>query len=409
MKIKLRFNLKLEDAIRTLIAILIILISGTAVYSIEEFAMLRSVTLVLLLGCLLHEFIRRCNIKRKKLLVFVLLTILFFTIVLFRSSGETFGVISKILLVIFLTNYCYKSNNSYELLKIIYKFIIVVSIIALLFFVLLFVCKVDLPSTNVGDGFYKSYFYVFFTQFGYVENIGGFSFYRMQSIFWEPGVFSVYLLLSLYFYCFLAKEKKAIYFFILTASLILTLSTTGLIVGIGLIAVYFLKKMKSIMARILTVGPICIIAVPVAVNLWMQKKNSTISPSYRLRMYDMARSLEIWKDNFLLGVGYNNTSLFELEGRTGNSNGFLNWCMTTGVLGLAFVILPFVINCIISKSEERVKYIVFLGLFVLINYTEPLIQTPIMLLLISMSYVAMIEKRGLVDDSQKKTLPSYLP
>ena len=181
-------------------------------------------------------------------------------------------------------------------------------------------------------------------------------------------------------------------------NLVLTLSTTGLIVGIGLILIYRLQKMNTIREKILTIIPMGVAIIPVVLYIWNAKKNSAISPSYSLRMYDMTRSLKIWKDYFLLGVGYNNTTMFSMEGRVGNSNGLLNWCMTTGLFGLLFIILPFIVNCLISKSKDRERFIIFFGLFILINCTEPLIQTPIMLLLISISYGAMIEKRGLIDD-----------
>lgn len=390
-------KIKFEDYARVIITVLIILISGTAIYSIEQFSILRSITLFILLGLLAFEFIINCKLRKRKMFILLMFTMLFFMVLFLRSPSEALGIITKMLLVAFLTNYCYKSNNTYKVFEIIYKCIVVVATISLVFFITLYVLKLNLPNFYIGDNFYKSYFYLFFTQSGYAENIGLFAFCRLQSIFWEPGVFSVYLLLSLYYYCFLANKKKPIHFFVLTISLILTLSTTGLIMGIGLIMVYILQKMESLKARVLTIIPMCIVTIPIMVNIWMKKKNSAISPSYSLRMYDMTRSLEIWKENFWFGVGYNNTSLFSMEGRVGNSNGFLNWCMMTGIVGFIFVIFPFVFNCLISKSKEKIRFLVFGGLFVLMNFTEPLMQTPIMLLLISISYAAMIEKRGLID------------
>lgn len=389
-------KIKYEDWIRITIIFLIIFISGTAICSIEQFTKLRSITLIMLLILLFYEFIKDTKFKRKNIFTFSLITVLFFLILFLKAQNEALGIMTKMLLFIFLVNYCCKRNNICRLFEIAYKFIVAISVSALFFFIFLFVFKTDLPSFYVGNNFYKSYFCLFFTQSSYLVNIGGFSFYRLQSIFWEPGVFSVYLLLALYYYYFLVDKKKLLQFTILTICLILTLSTTGLIVGIGMFMIYILKKMKSVKNKILVVAPLSIVAIPVIANIWIGKKNSTISPSYALRMYDMTRSLNIWKENFLFGVGYNNMSLFSMEGRIGNSNGLLNWCMTTGVLGLVFVILPFAVNCMISKSGERVRNIVFLGLFVLMNSTEPLIQTPIMLLLISMSYTTMIEKRGLI-------------
>lgn len=392
----MKLTYKTEDCVRYIIAVLIVLISGTAVYSVEQFSMLRKMTLVVLIGVLFYTFIKKNNFKKKKIVIFTMYVGVGFCLLILKSPGELFGIITKMLMVILLTNYCYGNNNTYKLFEIIYKIVIACSIMSLTFWIILYVLKINLPYFYIEDGFYKSYFYLFFTYKGYIEQIGSFSFYRLQSIFWEPGVFAVYLLIALFFYSFLAKERNIKHFFILVSCLILTMSTTGLIVGIGLLAIHVLRKIKPTSMRMLVVIPMCLSTIPIITYLWMKKKNSAISPSYRLRMYDMTRSLKIWKENFFLGTGYNNTALFEIEGRTGNSNGFLNWCMTTGIVGLLVVIIPFIVNCIWSKSKERTMFIVYFGLFVLMNFTEPLIQTPIMILLISFSYAAMLKKRGFV-------------
>lgn len=391
----MKIALNKDNCIRWLIGILVIVISGTAVYSVEQFTILRSVTLVALLGLLFYTFLKKRSFSNKKMVVFIFFALLFFGLLILKSSGDLFGIVSKLFMAVMFTNYCCCNNNTYKLFEIIYKFVVVCAYSALFIWTLLFVLRVNLPYGFIGDGFYRSYFYIFFTQDGYIENFGGFTFYRLQSIFWEPGVFAVYILIALFYYAFLAKKRNSKNFFVLVVSLILTMSTTGLIVGISLLGVFLIKKLKSRIAKLMMILPISLVSVPMAVYLWNEKKNSAISPSYRLRMYDMTRSIEIWKNNFILGTGYNNTTLFEIEGRYGNSNGFLNWCMTTGLVGLIAVILPFIINCIWSKSKDRIIFIVFLALFVLINFTEPLIQTPIMILLVSFSYAAMLTRRGL--------------
>lgn len=390
----MKIRYKLEDSIRYIIAVLIVLISGTAVYSVDQFSTLRSITLVALIIILFYTLVKSNNLKKKNITIYIMCVVVFFGILILKSSGEFFGIITKMFMVILLTNYCYSSNNSYKLFEIIYKIVIVCSSIALVFWVLLFVLKVKLPYFYIENGFYKSYFYLFYTQEGYIEKIGSFSFYRLQSIFWEPGVFAVYLLIALYYYSFLAKKRNIKHFIILVLCLILTMSTTGLIVGVGLLVVYILKRIKAVIAKMLIIIPMGLSAMSVISYFWLEKKNSIISPSYQLRMYDMTRSLEIWKDNFWVGTGYNNTALFEIEGRYGNSNGLLNWCMTTGIIGLLVIIIPMFANCLWLKSKERVMSIIYFALFILINFTEPLIQTPLMLLLISFSYVIMLKKVG---------------
>lgn len=392
MRIKINF----DQILMNLITLLTVLISGTAVYSIEQFASLRLVTLVLLIILLGYSAIKKNCFNKKKFVIFVFFTILFFAINILNAPNEIVGLVSKCLLFILFVNYCMYKDNIEKIFMIIYKIVMICSISSLVLFIALYVLKISLPFFYVDNGFYKSYFYLLFTSSGYAEQIGSFSFYRLQSIFWEPGVFSVYILIALFYYYFLSKERDVRQLFVLLFCLILTTSTTGLIVGIGLFIVTILYRLKSKTVKAALIVPMIIGALPVVNYLWLEKKNSAISPSYSLRMYDMQRSIEIWKDNFILGVGYNNNSIFAAEGRSGNSNGFLNWCMATGTVGLLFIIVPFIINCIRSKGKERLLFSVYLGIFVLINFTEPLTSTPIMILLISFSYAAMLMKRGFV-------------
>lgn len=393
MKIKININ----KIINFFMIMFIIFISGTAIYSIEQFQKLRSITIIILICLLLIYPSGKLKLKQKSkkgLIILIFGIEVFFSICFINFPSGGIGIITKIIMLILLYIHCSNEENRNDIMNYLYNIIIFLSIIALIFFVIINIFKISLPYLMVGNGFYKSYGFLFFTQDGYLEKFGPIVYYRLQGIFWEPGVYAVYLIFSLYHYIFKVKKKRKWEFWLLVICLILTKSTTGLIVGIILLGVCILKKMRSFSAKIFIVIPIGIGSILIISYLWLQKRNSTISPSYNLRMHDMITSFKVWKNNIIFGTGYNNTSEFEVYGRFGNSNGLLNWCMTMGIIGLIAVILPFFYNCFLGSKEEKMDYIVLLTLFILLNMTEPIITTPLMILYLANSYIDMLRKEG---------------
>ena len=99
--------------------------------------------------------------------------------------------------------------------------------------------------------------------------------------------------------------------------------------------------------------------------------------------------IQLLLKNPIFGVGYRNDSVFtEFQGfGRGNSNGFITWCYTMGFLGIALLLIPFLINITRQKNKkERIYEFVFMMLFIALNSTEPLILTPLMWFVVSMEY-----------------------
>src|SRR5690606_563550 len=79
---------------------------------------------------------------------------------------------------------------------------------------------------------------------GMVRFIGRGQIFRSSSIFWEPGAFSIYICLALYFELFVIKNKSLKRIIVLILSLITTFSTTGYIVFMFMIVIFLFKKQK---------------------------------------------------------------------------------------------------------------------------------------------------------------------
>lgn len=400
----IKAKVKFSNILLFLTALFTLLISGTTVYSIEQFERLRDITLLGLFGVLVLLFL--LNLKGTRIFpkgyaqFCIGAGIFFMGSFLAHPNSSSINFFSKVLMVILFTYVFSKEKYAKQLFKYLYEMIVCVAVIALIFFVVLYILRIPLPYTTLSNGFYNSYFYLFYNTNIYQETIGLFVYYRLQGIFWEPGVFGIYLILGLYYYTFIdeKKEKKKLY--ILVACLLLTTSTTGIILGIFIIAVLLLRKIKKNSTRILIIIPLGILTAAAVYYIWMTKKSggAGYSASYTLRMVDLQSSLKVWKNHLLFGTGYGNTDEFTVAtgiwNREGSSNGLMGWCMTIGLWGLFAQLLPLVSNILRSKKSQKMAHVVFAIIYIGINMTEPLTTSPLMLMLLSFEYVYMAMKYG---------------
>ena len=376
------------------IAILTIMISGTAVYSVDQFSLLRKITLVILLFVLFLECLtnpKRLEKMKTDYIYIAVFAIVFLIISCLNAPSELFGLFMKMALFGLILNYCRAEQNLRVFLNCFFRIIIVLSVIALIFFIVLYLLEIKLPFVTIEGGKYRSYFGLFVDTDLYLTSFGAFYGIRLQSIFWEPGVYAVYLILAIYYYSFYKKRINFGIVFLLIVCLCLTQSTTGLMLGVLIIAAVLVRSIKSSQERWLIALPLIAIALGIAFLFLIAKKNSG-SHSFGLRMYDFIRSAEIWMQHFLFGTGYNNVSLFLAEGSYGNSNGLMAWCMTMGFVGLFAILFPFIANCFYYKGDKRLRQIIETLLFLILNATEPLINTPIMVFWVSMEYYLFAER-----------------
>lgn len=108
-------------------------------------------------------------------------------------------------------------------------------------------------------------------------------------------------------------------------------------------------------------------------------------------MNDFLLGLKIFIENPILGIGFNNTEPFMMRntyndtGILGSSNGFMTIAYTTGIVGMVFVLLPFIYN-IIKRKKERYKSVLYFIMIVFFNFSEPVYYFPFMMYILVKEY-----------------------
>lgn len=385
------------------IVALTLLLSGTTIYSIDQFARLRNITVIALYGMISFFILINNNRNVKKdFLSLTFGTLIFLLIYMVVHQSIPMDFLPKALLFLL---YCFIflcCDVSEKAFKYLYGIIIALSYIALVFFIMLYILKLSIPYSTLHNGFYRSFFYLFFNADVYRDSFGSIVFYRMQSVFWEPGVYAIYLVFSIFYYYFIDKNKKKKNLYILVICLLLTLSTTGLILGVVIVSLMLIKNANSKKSMMISFIPIICVAIAAIYYLWLSKKNGEAGygASYKLRTIDLQYGIEVWKKHFLFGTGYNNVNEFEqatIQWQRHNSNGFLTWCMTMGLWGCLSIVLPLIANIFVIKDNTKIAHIVFAIVFIVVNCSEPIMTTPLMLMLLAYEYKEM--KYHLVSNS----------
>lgn len=280
--------------------------------------------------------------------------------------------------------------------QMIFNIVCIIAIFSLAMYIIVGFNPAILPSTKIywGDLVYTNYFNLYYEWT--VTKLFGTNIRRLQGIFWEPGVYAVYLNLALYYFVFIKTDKRFSQYLLLAISILLTFSTTGIILGILFSAVYFASNPSLKRYRWLLIVILGVLSLGLSLYVWNQKKNETNYKmmSYSLRMSDLTLGIQLLLKNPIFGIGYQNDSIFtEFQGfGRGSSNGFITWCYTMGLVGLVLLVIPFLINIIRQKNKpKRFRELVFLALFVVLNSTEPLVYTPIMWLIVSIEYAHAFE------------------
>lgn len=207
--------------------------------------------------------------------------------------------------------------------------------------------------------------------------------------FWEPGVFSIYLCLSLIF--LLSEDEFNIKSIVLnTLALITTFSTTGYICFIFVLIGFYLKKMKKITARDIV---IIIVGIGISILLFNSENffdlifgkfsiNSSSYASSSSRIGSLIANLLCIKTNWWCGVGVRNLSQIVENYRLSrgfyffsNTNGLL---MNYGIFGCFFGALYTImlIRFVKRLSRKSVLTFIFWSLSLILSlFAEPLVNS----------------------------------
>lgn len=346
------------------------------------------------------------NIKDLKNSFYILIFMLlgsFISFQLYNSSIiRLLYKIITLLLFFYVCSYTYRKNLNLN--KIVYNVIYIISIITLIFYITTRIFHIEIPFNYAQSGdsyYYKNCFDIYF----YCESDQLLP--RLNGLFWEPGVYSIFLNLELFLYFFsedISKKKQQL--FIILVSLILTQSAAGYCVMALIIYTYlsstkyFTKKSRTLIAIYLAL----ILVIMIGFILITKRNTDTVdlaNYSYGLRVSDLLNGLQLFIAHPIFGLGYGNNHLFianDIFGR-GSSNGLVSWMYMTGLYGTTFALYPFIANIKANKSARGIQLLWFL-MVIIFNTCEPLYSLPIMQFLLAREYHQMFTHRKIINKNQ---------
>lgn len=132
--------------------------------------------------------------------------------------------------------------------------------------------------------------------------------------FWEPSIFSIYLIIAAQLESFVLKRKSKKKIAVFIATIITTFSTGGY----AFVAVYFMMwiwqdRKYSLLALLISITVVIMLWVSmdyvresllsINYDLFSKIFNFTSNKSSMSRVYSIMTNIEIWKTNIILGVG----------------------------------------------------------------------------------------------------------
>jgi len=210
---------------------------------------------------------------------------------------------------------------------------------------------------QVGDTIYYTIFWVLTYHVTIASDAG---LVRPDGFFFEPSAFQVYMNIFLFISLFVLRRRNDI--FLALAAVFMLQSTTGILIGLFLVAAYYMVNFKTsgmsgrfliLIVAPLVAAPLLVIA---AINL-----ESKVTGDYRgstwARQYDFFTGLNVIRANPLFGIGFDYERYKSEARRVGydageldfsatadrtNSNGLLTLLISIGIpMSLPFLFAMF--------------------------------------------------------------------
>lgn len=367
----------------------ILVLSGSAFISVQEHDFIRPY-LNLLINLIALFFLAaslRCFRKYCSHLFGILGVLIFYTIIQGLNYTPSALDLAEDMLSFFLfvTMIIGLERMRVDYEKAIYKVIYIISFLSLVMYIAVVILNINIPYTEFGQSeeiYYRSYLMLYSWTHRYVRPWNSFN--RITSMFWEPGVYAIYLNYALYYLLYRKsyekKDKLAIA--IICINVLLTVSTSGWILTLILLAFRLINNTRY---RKIAYIPMVMIVIPIIVQV-LSLKQSSNAVSYSLRTTDLIEGLRLFVNNPILGVGYENVGAYSAAQNMsrGNSNGLINWLYQNGLAGTIIMVIPFIMvyKKLQMKSDIR-TFNFFVITYLICNLTEPLITRPFNRLILS--------------------------
>ncbi len=201
-----------------------------------------------------------------------------------------------------------------------------------------------LPTQEIPNQIYRGILY--FNAQNVAQGLAGsgITLPRNFGIYWEPGLYQVFLNMLLLYFLFVKKNIFIVLFLCLNISL--TFSITGYITTFLLFTFYgFGKGNKSLKKHFLIILSVVALVVFLPWLMEFMKFKST-TMSYAVRTQDVFSGIQVFLENPIFGIGTSQLDykdmFYNIYGVVhGNTNGLINIGMQFGIIGILFYIYSF--------------------------------------------------------------------
>lgn len=315
---------------------------------------------------------------------------------LYSSADNSNVVINYSLILLMCFTFCAQKRTSLQdIIDYAIRVILVLSIIST-FVYLLVIAGVSLPTiTTISFGGKTSYFYILHLS----ENpVFGFGIPRNAGMYWEPGMYMIYLNFVLLYYIFKADNKDRIKRLLVISFCLFAIFTTGSITGYMLaisgIALSVLNIKNK--AGVLAIALFAVVIISILPFMTMFFEDKMTEKSFVYRTFDLVEGFKLYLTRPIFGYGLVN-NVFNLladkglGAERGNTNGIMNVLINLGAVG--FIVYCTLLNRFSSlfskvsvKATAKLAVIIWLvGSFM----NEPLSFHPFVFLMLGLGYACI--------------------
>lgn len=351
-------------------------INHSGVFKIIVF-LISSISLILLVFN--EQKVKKAIYSKKMVASLFVLLIYFVIFVIINISSSVFNVLQFVIISFLMFYYLKNTKNTIKLFEKISKYLLILSLISLLFFSVGSLFKI-MPTSNSIVIFVnnlpkicKSYFYLHYEI--QREATFGIDLYRNTGIFYEAPKYNLILSVVLMYELYIVKGKRFLRTIILSLTILTTFSLTGiyglvLIWGGYLLCKYSIKTKKGLFIKYLLLI-ILILSFPmISTSLGKMQSIKSGTASYSTRMDNYIAGYKSWIESPIIGHGFldmNNIkkhySSFRLND-IGYSNSIFRVLSQGGIFLLLLYIVPIVVG--VKKSLIKKNYYILMFIMVFI-------------------------------------------
>lgn len=379
--------------------LLLVIISSGGMLSVDFSFVKIALVIVFVFLIITGQISRKINAK---LIIFISLTNICWIVqgmIYYHDTSIVGGIIRTTLLFDVMLIYANESTlSSRNIINSLYNILLLLTIVSGIIYFIIFI-GVNLPSLRTSITRET----IFYLQSYVGGNIIDKMWYRNCSVFWEPGLFQIYLNFMLIYALYFLRENRLVKL-IHVVIIILSVITTGSIIGYAISAIilgiYIMIFLKNTSLNVLL--KICLIMVAIAIIpiffLLFEKKMNTLSFEYRYS--DIINGFKVFLSKPIFGYGIYNiayeTMYYNIFGEMrGSSSGLCNALISFGTIGFGVYMYLFINFCELSKkiynADARLPLLVW---FLLSLFSEPISPMPIVFLLQGMGIYYINSKKN---------------